>query len=165
MNKETLQLFKDIDKMLSDLEYDRRENERLRLDIDYMLQIHTITCDKRTLVDRFVSLALLHGHSSSKRFRNRKFKHISKAINLNDDGYLYNAVYNNTSIFELRQNTADTRYELRDLLNNPASSLAVGTIVAEYRCIEEEWKNLKEIAEEIKSYLEKKYISISEYNQ
>ncbi len=165
MNKEILQLYKDIEKMIDNLEYDKSENERLRFDIDHMLQIDTITCDKKTLIDRIVYLALLRGHKSSKNFRDNKFKHIRRAINLSNDEYLYNSVYNDVSIFELRQNTSNTRYDLRELLNNPGSSLAVGTIVAEYRCIEEEWKNLKDIAEEIKSYLNKKYISINEYNQ
>ena len=157
MNKTLLQLHKDINKMLSDLEYDKSENERLRFDIDYILEIDSITCDKKTLIDRLVHIALLRGHKSSRKFRNNKFKHIRKAINLGDDGYLYNSVYNNTSIFELRQNTASTRYDLRDLLNNPSSSLATGTIVDEFHIIEEEWKNLKDIAEEIKTYIEHKY--------
>jgi len=159
MDKEIFQLYKDIDKMLEDLEYDKFENNRLRLDIDHVLDIDTISCDKKTLIDRLVYLYLLHSQKSSKKFRKNKFKHIRKAIKLNDNEYLYNAVYNTISIFELRQNTADNRYDLRELLNTPSSYLAVGTIVDEFHFIETQWKELKDIAEEIKNYLSMVYIS------
>lgn len=157
MDKKILQLNKDINKMLSDLEYDKFENNRLRLDIDHVLDIDTISCDKKTLIDRLVYLYLLHSQTSSKKFRKNKFKHIRKAIKLNDNEYLYNAVYNTTSIFELRQHTADNRYELRELLNTPSSCLAVGTIVDEFHFIETQWKDLKDIAEEIKDYISNIY--------
>ena len=143
--------------MLWDLEYDKGENARLRADINYMLEIDTTTYNKKTLFEHILTLAFLKQRKSSRKFRHNKFKHIRNAISLNDDDYLYSAVYNNYSIFTLRQNTADTRYELRDLLNHPNSELAAGLIVDEFDIIEKQWKDLKDIAEEIKSYLEHKY--------
>ena len=52
---------------------------------------------------------------------------------------------------------AETRYDLRELTYSPSSSLAAGTIVDEFHIIEEQWKNLHDIGEEIKTYLEHKH--------
>lgn len=151
-------LQQDIDKMITDLEYDKKEMERLRSDIDYMLEIDTITCNKKTLIDRLMRFSMYRSEKSLRKLRHRKFKHIRKAIEQNDDLYLINAVYNDTSLFELRQILADTRYDLRDLLNTPGSYLATGTIVDAFHFEEEQCKKLKDIVEEIKEYLNKNHI-------
>lgn len=157
MDKEIIQLYNDINKMLKYLDYDKGEMAQLQFQIDYRLEIDTSKFTERTLLDRLMRFSMWRSENRIKQLRNRKFKHIRKAIKYNDDAYLYNACYNNTSIFELRQYTADSRYDLKELLNESHSYLIVGTIVDAYRFMSQQWTELKTIAEMVKTHLEHKY--------
>lgn len=159
MQNELLQLYKDIKKMVSDLDYDKREMDRLRSDIEYTLEVDVIECNRKTLIDRLLRLSLIRSENASKKFRKRKFKHIREALELGDDKYLINTVYNESSIFELRQNTADGRYNLRELLYTPSSHLIIGTILHDFYFRYEQITELENITYEIKGYLEHKYSS------
>ena len=39
-----------VQKMINDLQYDKQENERLRFDINHLLETDTFTCNKKTLI-------------------------------------------------------------------------------------------------------------------
>lgn len=159
INKQIAKLYKDVNKLLNDLDYDKHENERLRFNIEHMLDIDVLNDNPRTLIDLIYRFSIWKNERYLIRFMKRKFKHIRSAINQNDNEYLLNATYNNTSIFEIRNELAQQRYDTYELLNTPGSSIIKGTIVDSFCFMEEQCKKLYDIAEEIKTYLDYKNIN------
>lgn len=155
VNKEIANLYKDVAKLLSALDYDKRENERLRFNIEHLLDIDVLNDNPKTFIDILFRFALWRNEKRFIRFTKRKFYHIRSAIEQNDGEYLLNATYNNTSIFDLRDELAQQRYDTLELLNTPGSALAKGTIVNSFLFMEEQWKRLKDVADEIKTHLDK----------
>lgn len=155
MKKEIAQLYKDVTKLLNDLDYDKHENERLRFNIEHLLDVDILKDNPKTIIDMVFRFALWKNERYLVRFIKRKFKHIRLAIEQNDDEYLLNATYNNTSIFDIRNELAQQRYDTWELLNTPGSTLAKGTIVNSFSFMEEQWKRLYDIAEQIKLHLNK----------
>lgn len=164
-DNDMLELKQKIDKILMELEYDKGEMDRLRSDIETILEADVIENKEKTLLDTMLALLVKRSQTKNMKFRNKKYKMIRDAIKNMDNDALIEAIYYDTDIFELRKNIADRRYNLKQLLLKPSSQIAKGTIIDLYKFINMQTNELKDIAEEIKSYLDINYIAEVEFNK
>lgn len=123
-----LELKRKIDKLLMDLEYYKCKMDRLRSEIETILEADVMENTEKTLIDRMLVLVVKRSQTRGIKFRDKKYKRIRDTIKNMDKDALIDAIHYDTDIFELRENGVDRRYELKQLLLKPSSQIAKGTI-------------------------------------
>jgi hypothetical protein len=142
-----------INKLQYILDYDRCEIDRLRADLEHILDVDV----DEYKCSFFSSLSLKTATKNSKKLT---------AVNLELLNACNNATYDEcieilniyiNRIIKLQQSIADNRYDIRAFVLNPSSGYVKGLIVTLFNMLETDWNCVRVNIENLEIYLENNF--------
>ena len=153
--EEKLELRQKINKLLFELDYDLSELDRVKSQIEYVLETTIDSNATWSLIDKLLTLAIARGIKKTTKRMTKKHNLVQEACSNDNLDSIHAIIYGDYNIFTMRSDLADNRYELIKIIESPACNAVSLSIIKLYKLLQTETLTLKNLVADIKFYLDR----------